>query len=115
MASNPPTTASKVKPPTLPAMFTLFAKYRPTLNSFQGDGKRILLSQSDCWMQQANLIGPKHFTLTQTGLIFFEFRKSTLDYDEYLQFLALLCNEKQISVEEVKEKLTNCGPPGITS
>ncbi|XP_049297197.1 uncharacterized protein LOC125771050 [Anopheles funestus] len=110
--SNPPT---KVKPPTLASMFTLFAKYRPTLNSFQGDGKRILLSQSDCWMQQAGLIGSKHFTLTQTGLTFFEFRKSTLDYEEYLQFLTMLCNEKQVDVEEVKDKLTNCGPPGINS
>uniref|UniRef100_A0A182NH20 TPPP family protein n=1 Tax=Anopheles dirus TaxID=7168 RepID=A0A182NH20_9DIPT len=110
--SNP---AAKAKPPTLTSMFTLFAKYRPALNSFQGDGKRILLSQSDCWMQQADLIGAKHFTLTQTGLTFFEFRKSTLDYEEYLQFLTMLCTERQVNLEEVKEKLTNCGPPGIKS
>uniref|UniRef100_A0A182JLB8 TPPP family protein n=1 Tax=Anopheles atroparvus TaxID=41427 RepID=A0A182JLB8_ANOAO len=103
------------QPPTLASMFALFAKYRPTLNSFQGDGKRILLSQSDCWMQQADLIGSKFFTLTQTGLTFFEFRKSSLDYGEYMQFLTMLCTERQVDLQEVKEKLINCGPPGINT
>ncbi|XP_052861512.1 tubulin polymerization-promoting protein homolog [Anopheles cruzii] len=108
--------SSQAKPATLASMFQLFAKYRPALNTFQGDGKRILLSQSDCWMQQASLIGSKYFTLTQTGLTFFEFRKSSLDFAEYLQFLAMLCTEKaNVELEEVKEKLTNCGPPGINT
>ncbi|XP_058121755.1 uncharacterized protein LOC131282160 [Anopheles ziemanni] len=110
------TAQTKPKPvPTLASMFALFAKYRPTLNSFQGDGKRILLSQSDCWMQQADLIGSKYFSLTQTGLTFFEFRKSSLDYEEYMQFLAMLCTDKSVDLEEVKAKLTNCGPPGINT
>lgn len=69
--------SSKIAPlekPTLEAMFTSYAKYRPTSNTFQGDGKRMLLSQSDAWMQQARLIGEKRFfTLTDTGVTFFTF------------------------------------------
>ncbi|XP_050090166.1 uncharacterized protein LOC126574175 [Anopheles aquasalis] len=106
----------KTKPATLASMFQLYAKYRPALNTFQGDGKCILLSQSDCWMQQAGLIGPKYFTLTQTGLTFFEFRKSSIDFAEFLLFLSLLCTESSIvDLEEVKAKLTSCGPPGIST
>ncbi|XP_049542589.1 uncharacterized protein LOC125955499 [Anopheles darlingi] len=106
----------KAKPATLASMFQLYAKYRPALNTFQGDGKRILLSQSDCWMQQAGLIGPKYFTLTQTGLTFFEFRKSSIAFAEYMQYLSMLCTENSIvDLEEVKAKLTSCGPPGIST
>ncbi|XP_058465872.1 uncharacterized protein LOC131439175 [Malaya genurostris] len=102
--------------PTLEAMFTSYAKYRPALNSFQGDGQRILLSQSDAWMQQAQLIGKDHlFTLTETGVTFFTFSKSTLDFDEFQTFLEKLCDGKNVNPEEVKHMLVTCGPPGMLS
>ncbi|XP_053687104.1 tubulin polymerization-promoting protein homolog [Sabethes cyaneus] len=102
--------------PSLEAMFSSFAKYRPALNSFQGDGQRILLSQSDAWMQQALLLGKERpFTLTETGVLFFSFSKSSLDFDEFQQFLEKLCDSKNIDVEKVKLSLVSCGPPGIVS
>ncbi|XP_058827261.1 uncharacterized protein LOC131687222 [Topomyia yanbarensis] len=102
--------------PTLDAMFTSYAKYKPALNSFQGDGQRILLSQSDAWMQQAQLIGKERpFTLTETGVTFFTFSKSTLNFDEFQQFLEKLCASKHVGLEEVKRMLVSCGPPGLIS
>nr|XP_029707738.1 TPPP family protein CG45057-like [Aedes albopictus] len=105
-----------LKLPTLEAMFTSYAKYRPTSNTFQGDGKRILLSQSDAWMQQARLIGQKRFfTLTETGVTFFKFGKSSLEFEEYQLFLEELCQTKGIGLEEVKHSMVSCGPPGMVS
>ncbi|EDS36821.1 conserved hypothetical protein [Culex quinquefasciatus] len=102
--------------PSLESMFSSYAKYRPSLNTFQGDGKRILLSQSDAWMQQARLVGAKRvFSLTETGVMFFKLSKSTLDFDEFLQFLESLCASKGVGFEEVKTSLVSCGPPGIVS
>ncbi|XP_021695436.1 uncharacterized protein LOC110675265 [Aedes aegypti] len=111
--------SSKIAPlekPTLEAMFTSYAKYRPTSNTFQGDGKRMLLSQSDAWMQQARLIGEKRFfTLTDTGVTFFTFGKSSLDFEEYKLFLERLCETKGIGLDEVKNCMVTCGPPGMVS
>ncbi|XP_065086756.1 uncharacterized protein LOC135708579 [Ochlerotatus camptorhynchus] len=106
----------KKPPATLETMFTSYAKFRPTSNTFQGDGKRILLSQSDAWMQQARLIGEKRFfTLTETGVTFFTFSKSSLDFEEYQEFLQKLCECKGIGLEEVKNSMVSCGPPGVDS
>ncbi|XP_062550093.1 tubulin polymerization-promoting protein homolog [Armigeres subalbatus] len=105
-----------IERPTLESMFTSYAKYRPTSNTFQGDGKRMLLSQSDAWMQQARLIGEKRFfTLTETAVTFFKFGKSSLDFEEYQKFLEMLCQTKGIGLEEVKSCMTGCGPPGMVS
>ncbi|XP_055620385.1 uncharacterized protein LOC129764860 [Toxorhynchites rutilus septentrionalis] len=108
--------STKKQLPTLNAMFTSYAKFRPALNTFEGDGERILLSQSDAWMQQAGLIGvKKFFTLTETAVIFFTFGKSTLDFNEYQQFLEKLCDSKKLGLKEVCHSLVSCGPPGAYS
>ncbi|XP_055612085.1 uncharacterized protein LOC129758576 [Uranotaenia lowii] len=101
--------------PSLEVQFTAYAKYRPAQNTLQGDGKRILLSQSDAWMQQAKLMEKKVFTLTETGVAFFSFRKSTLDFEEFEQYLDKLCAERGLDVDEIRFCLVSCGPPGMGS
>lgn len=38
-----------------------------------------------------------------------------LSFEQYKTFLEELAKSKEIDVEELKEKMANCGPPGITS
>ena len=67
MADEPPP-----PPPTLESMFEAFAKYNAGLPC-NSDGTTILLSQSDLWMRQSQLIN-KQLTLTDTGMHFSQFK-----------------------------------------
>lgn len=58
-------------PPTLDSMFVAFSKLGSALPST--DGTRILLSQLDRWMQQAEMFG-ENFTLTDTGVEYNKFK-----------------------------------------
>lgn len=60
-------------PPTLDSMFVAFSKLGETLPST--DGSRILLSQLDRWMQQAEIFN-ENFTLTDTGMEYNKFKYS---------------------------------------
>lgn len=74
-------------PPTLDSMFEAFSKLGSTLPST--DASRILLSQLDRWMQQAELFN-ENFTLTDTGMEYNKFKlvltfKNTIIYKIRLQ------------------------------
>lgn len=62
-------------PPTLESMFVAFSKLGSTLPCT--DGSRILLSQLDRWMQQAELFN-ENFTLTDTGMEYNKFKYVTI-------------------------------------
>lgn len=58
-------------PPTLDSMFVAFSNLGSTIPS--EDGTKILLSQLDRWMEQAEMFG-ENFTLTDTGVEYNKFR-----------------------------------------
>lgn len=93
--------------PTLSKQFVAFVKYKQAENK----GTHILLSQSDFWMTQAEVIQGRELTTTDTGVCFFRFKKYKLDFQEYEQFLSALAAYKKIPLEEIIYKLVNCGLP----
>lgn len=58
-------------PPTLDSMFVAFANLGSKLPST--DGSKIILSQLDRWMEQAEMFGEK-LTLTDTGVEYNKFK-----------------------------------------
>lgn len=58
-------------PPTLDSMFVAFANLGSTIPST--DGTKILLSQLDRWMEQAEMFG-ENFTITDTGVEYSKFK-----------------------------------------
>ncbi|CAD7083548.1 unnamed protein product [Hermetia illucens] len=66
--------------------FKAFAKF----GDIKSDGKHITLSQSDKWMKQAKV-----------------------SYEDYLKFLEDLAKAKKVELSEIKNKLANCGAPGV--
>lgn len=58
-------------PPTLDSMFVAFSNLGSSLPSTSGT--KILLSQLDRWMEQAEMFG-ENFTLTDTGVEYSKFR-----------------------------------------
>lgn len=94
----------------LDQQFVNFAKMG---ESTKIDGKTIMLSQIDKWFIQADIIDRK-LTLTDTGLTFSKFRSKAISYQDFLKFLDDLAEQKDIPVEQLKEKLQTCGVPGVT-
>lgn len=92
----------------LDQQFVNFAKYG---DSAKIDGKTIMLSQIDKWFIQANIIDRK-LTLTDTGLTFSKFKTRAIPYQDFLKFLEDLAEQKDIPMEQLKEKLQTCGVPG---
>ncbi|CAK1554724.1 unnamed protein product [Leptosia nina] len=78
------------------------------------DGTTITLYRSDFWMRQAKLMEDRKLTMTDTGVLFYKFSKSELNWDEWMEFLSELCALKDMDEEKVQEALTNCGLPGQT-
>lgn len=60
-----------VPPPTLDSMFVAFANLGSKRPS--SDGSKILLSQLDRWMEQADMFG-ENFTLTDSGVEYNKFK-----------------------------------------
>lgn len=88
--------------------FKAFAKFGDT----KSDGKQLTLSQSDKWMKQAKVIDKK-ITTTDTAIHFKKLKSMKLSLADYSKFLDDLATAKKIDVAEIKEKMSNCGAPGV--
>lgn len=104
--SSSPTPGEKA--PSFPEMFRAFSKFGDS----KSDGKLITLSQSDKWMKQAKVIDGKKITTTDTGIHFKKLKAMKIGLADYNKFLDDLAKTKKIELEEIKGKLSNCGPPG---
>lgn len=91
----------------LDEQFILFSKFGDT----KADGRTITLSQIDKWLKQANVLN-KNLTTTDTAICFNKLKSKTINYKEFGAFLDDLAQRKNIPIEEIKEKLLNCGSPG---
>ncbi|XP_077290537.1 tubulin polymerization-promoting protein homolog [Arctopsyche grandis] len=103
-------------PSPTPAGGCTFKETFKTFSRFgegKSDGKLITLSQSDKWMKQAKVIDKK-ITTTDTGIYFKKLKSLKVGIEDYKKFLDDLAKNKKIDVEEIKTKMSNCGPPGHT-
>ncbi|KAJ8737313.1 hypothetical protein PYW07_000584 [Mythimna separata] len=94
---------------TIDSQFVAYAKLFETKKR---TGETITLWNSDYWMRQANLIDDRKVTMTDTGIIFNKYGKSEINFEEWLVFLAELCEMKNLDLEKTTDTLTNCGLPG---
>ena len=88
--------------------FKAFSKF----GDIKSDGKHITLSQSDKWMKQAKVIDKK-ITTTDTAIHFKKLKTIKVSFVEYQKFLEDLATTKKIELAEIKNKMSNCGAPGV--
>lgn len=69
------------------------------------------LSQLDKWLVSARILDMSRLTTTETGLLFFKFRKRAISYDEFLVYLNDLTSSKGLDIVDVKKKMQTCGKP----
>lgn len=114
MATPPesPAPGSPVPPTSFDGQFKAFAKFGDSKST----GDAITLSNSDKWFKQAKVIDGKKITTTDTGIYFKQVAKTkkALSLKEYQQFLEVIAKNKKVDVEEIKDKLSTCGPPATT-
>lgn len=114
MATPPesPAPGSPVPPTSFDGQFKAFAKFGDSKST----GDAITLSNSDKWFKQAKVIDGKKITTTDTGIYFKQVAKTkkALNLKEYQQFLEVIAKNKKVEVEEIKDKLSTCGPPATT-
>ncbi|UYV84987.1 TPPP [Cordylochernes scorpioides] len=98
--------------PTFQDQFKLFARF----GDVKHNGETITLTNSDKWMRQAKVIEGKKITTTDTGIYFKQVAKvkKAITMKEYEQFLEVIVKNKKLDMEELKKKLTTCGPPQTT-
>lgn len=88
--------------------FAAFSKFGVT----KSDGTTITLSQSDKWMKQADVFDKK-LTTTDTGIHFKKLKSQKLNFSAYNTFLEDLTQTKGVDLEGLKNKMANCGEPGV--
>ncbi|XP_012172353.1 tubulin polymerization-promoting protein homolog [Bombus vosnesenskii] len=108
--SSAPSSPSATQPASFLASFKAFSKFGDP----KSDGKLITLSQSDKWMKQAKVIDGKKITTTDTGIYFKKHKSMKLGIEQYKAFLEELAKNKKVDLAEMKKKMANCGPPGVT-
>ncbi|RWS31812.1 TPPP family protein-like protein [Leptotrombidium deliense] len=93
-------------------MFKVFAKFGDS----KSVGDAITLSNSDKWFKQAKVIDGKKITTVDTGIYFKQIAKTkkALNVKEYNQFLEKIATNKKVELDEIKHKLSCCGPPATT-
>ncbi|KAJ8737487.1 hypothetical protein PYW08_000082 [Mythimna loreyi] len=94
---------------TLDGQFSEFAKYMGT----DRDGTSIDLYRSDYWLRQSKVLDDRVLTMTDTGLIWLQFGKTELAYNNWCKYLTELCIVKNLCQAEVEVNLTCCGLPGV--
>uniref|UniRef100_T1E2X3 Tubulin polymerization-promoting protein homolog n=1 Tax=Psorophora albipes TaxID=869069 RepID=T1E2X3_9DIPT len=104
--------AAKSAPPVSTAAFKEQFKAFSKFGDTKSDGKLLTLSQSDKWMKQAKVIDKK-ITTTDTGIHFKKLKSMKLSFEDYNKFLDDLAKTKKVDLNEIKNKLVNCGAPGI--
>lgn len=105
-----PSSPGSTEPGSFLANFKAFSKF----GDIKSDGKLITLSQSDKWMKQAKVIDGKKITTTDTGIYFKKHKSMKLGLEQYKTFLEELAKSKKVELAEIKKKMANCGPPGVT-
>lgn len=90
------------------AQFDAFSRF----GDAHSDGKSVTLSQSDKWMKQANVFNKK-ITTTDTAIHFKKLKSQKLNLAQYNAFLEDLASTKKVNLDEIKNKLTSCGEPGV--
>ncbi|KAK0168004.1 hypothetical protein PV327_001847 [Microctonus hyperodae] len=90
--------------------FKAFSKFGDT----KSDGKFITLSQSDKWMKQAKVFDKK-ITTTDTGIHFKKQKTMKLNMEQYKAFLEDMAKTKKVDLNEIMNKMANCGAPGLSS
>ncbi|XP_076174192.1 tubulin polymerization-promoting protein ringmaker [Ptiloglossa arizonensis] len=108
--SSTPSSPSATQPGSFLASFKAFSKFGDP----KSDGKLITLSQSDKWMKQAKVIDGKKIATTDTGIYFKKHKSTKLGIEQYKAFLEELAKSKKVDLTEMKKKMANCGPPGVT-
>ncbi|XP_011644248.1 TPPP family protein CG45057 isoform X2 [Pogonomyrmex barbatus] len=109
--SSTPSSPGSTEPGSFLASFKAFSKFGDP----KSDGKLITLSQSDKWMKQAKVIDGKKITTTDTGIYFKKHKSTKLGIEQYKIFLEELTKSKKVELAEIKKKMSNCGPPGVTA
>lgn len=64
-------------------------------------------------MKQAKVIDGKTITTTDTGIHFKKFKATKLKYEDYQKFIEDLAKTRKVDVETIKNKMANCGQPGL--
>ncbi|XP_046396353.1 tubulin polymerization-promoting protein homolog [Ischnura elegans] len=96
--------------PSLKDIFAAFSKFGDT----NSDGSTINLSKLDKWFKQAKVIDGKKITTTDTGICFNKFKSRTIDFATFEKYLADLAQTKKMELQELKDKLLQCGLPGTS-
>lgn len=109
--NSAPSSPGATQPGSFLASFKAFSKFGDP----KSDGKLITLSQSDKWMKQAKVIDGKKITTTDTGIYFKKHKSTKLGIEQYKAFLEELAKSKKVDLAEMKKKMANCGPPGVSS
>ncbi|XP_072759381.1 tubulin polymerization-promoting protein homolog [Anoplolepis gracilipes] len=109
--SSTPSSPGATESGSFLASFKAFSKFGDP----KSDGKLITLSQSDKWMKQAKVIDGKKITTTDTGIYFKKHKSTKLGLEQYKAFLDELAKSKKVELSEIKKKMANCGPPGVST
>ncbi|XP_053624389.1 tubulin polymerization-promoting protein homolog [Plodia interpunctella] len=94
---------------TLDQQFIDFAKMSDPKGR---DGKTIDLYMTDYWMRQAGVLNDRVVTTTDTGIAFFKFEKTEINYEEFEEYLKDLAETKHLILDDLVSALCKCGLPG---
>ncbi|XP_004933177.1 TPPP family protein CG45057-like [Bombyx mandarina] len=76
------------------------------------DGNTMTLYRSDYWMRQSKVLDDRKVTMTDTGVLWWKYCKTELNWQEWYDFFTDLCELKGLDQEFVETMMTNCGIPG---
>jgi len=101
------------KSATLKEQFSAFSRFGDTAS----DGKHIGLTNCDKWMKQAHVIDGKKITTTDTSITFKKLFKTAkkVGFEDFKKYVEELATNKKIEPQEIIDKLTSCGAPGLSS
>ena len=104
---NPSTVSSD-----LHHQFELFSKF----GGSGADGTQITLSQTDKWLRQAKVIDSWNVTTTDTAIAFRKISRGSiwLEYVAWREFLEEFTCRTGLDMQEVVDRLENCGKPSLT-
>ena len=93
-------------------MFELFSRF----GGSPGEGTLITLSQTDRWLRQAKVIDSWNVTTTDTALAFRKISRGSiwLDFLAWREFLSEFSSRTGLDIQDVVDKLENCGKPSLT-
>lgn len=93
-------------------LFSAVTAYCEMDSVSRAQGAKLMpLSQSDKWLFSARILDTVKVTTTDTGLIFFKFRKRAISYEEYLRYLKDLAEYKNLDFKTMKYKMERSGKP----